>query len=164
MNNVVRLTRFFNADKNEVFKYFVRPQLIEQWSAPIGMTLKVPKFEARVGGSYRYEHTGKDGIYICDGYLTEFVPNERLATRDSVKGPDGQMLFHNLEGTVVFKGVAAGTEVTVIQRGFPDEVSASECERGWTECLNQLQGLVEKTASPRDRDRGLLLDEGQASL
>ena len=164
MNIELRLTRFFNADKNEVFKFFTRPELLEQWSAPEGMTLRVPKFEAKAGGSYRYEHTSKDGSYVCDGYITEFAPNERLATRDSVKGPDGKLMLNNLESVTEFKGVGAGTEVTIIQHGFPDEKTKAECEEGWTDCLDQLQGLVEKTAGPRDRDRDFLVDEGQPTL
>lgn len=164
MNFHLRIKRFFNADKNSVFKYFTRAELIELWSAPSGMTLKVPKFEARMGGSYRYQHTGKEGVYICDGYITEYVPNELLGTRDNIKGPDGNMLLTNLEGVVEFKGVGAGTEVTIRQRGFPDQRSADDCERGWSDCLTQLQGLVEKTTDPQERDRGLLFDEGQANL
>ncbi len=161
--NEVKLSRFLNADKYEVFKYFTRQEFIEQWSAPEGMTLRVPKFEARLGGSYRYEHTGKDGKYICDGYLTEFIPNEKLVMRDTVKGPDGNLLFENLESVIEFRGVGAGTEVNVIQRGFNDEASAHECQVSWSQCLDTLQGLVEKTSGPRDRG-DILLDESQPGI
>lgn len=163
MNYEARVIRFFNADKNEVFKYFTRAEFIEQWCTPEGMTLRVPKFEAKLGGSYRYEHTGKDGLFVCDGYLTEFVPNERLASRDNVKGPDGNILYENLEGVIEFRGVGAGTEVSIFQRGFKDEASAHECQVSWSQCLDLLQGMVEKTAPPRERG-DILLDEGQANL
>lgn len=158
-----RISRFFNADKNEVFKYFTRAEFLEQWCTPEGMTLRVPKFEAKLGGSYRYEHTGKEGLFVCDGYLTEFVPNERLVSRDNIKGPDGKILYENMEGAIEFRGVGAGTEVSIIQGGFTDENGAHECQVAWSQCLDNLQGMVEKTATPKGRS-DILMDEGQANL
>ena len=138
----LQLTKFIPVEREKVFLYFTRPELIEKWSYPDGFTLKVANFEAKVGGHYRYEHTGSDGLYLCNGYLKEFVPNEKLVQVDTVKGPDGKLIIENLEGSVLFKKVAGGTEISVTQRGFPDEQSLKSCEEGWNQCMDNLSNLL----------------------
>lgn len=136
------LKRTIQAPKNEVFKYFVQPHLIEKWSAPEGMTLKVPQFENKAGGKYRYEHTSKDGVFVCTGHLEELIPNQKLVMIDTIKAPDGKILAENQPTTIEFKDRQGGTEIVINQENFESEEFYQECQKGWNDCLNKLEGLL----------------------
>lgn len=143
MENEVNMTRFIPTDAENLFNYFTQANLLEQWAYPEGMSLKIPEFDAKVGGRYRYEHAAKDGLYVCTGFIKELVPQKKLVTLDEViKGPDGKAIFENLEGIVEFTTKPGGTEVRVIQRGFRDEEGALECEQGWKQSLDHLYDLI----------------------
>ncbi|WPU64311.1 SRPBCC family protein [Peredibacter starrii] len=147
MANEVNMTKFFPIDSETLFNYFVQPNLIEQWAYPEGMTLKIPEFDAKVNGRYRYEHTGKDGQYLCTGHIKELVPGKKLIQFDEeIKGPDGKTLYQNLESGVEFFSKPGGTEIRLYQRGFEDEEGAVECEQGWQQSLDHLSDIVGKEA------------------
>lgn len=159
MENDVTMTRRIPADKETVFKYWIQPRLAEKWSAPKGMTLKIPFYEAKTGGKYRYEHTDKQGTWVCDGQIRELVPNERLKLMDTVKYPDGKLMVENLPAEVVFREVPGGTEVSVFQGPFQDEEAREGCEQGWRECLDQLVELVGSQSEKRQRPDSTLEQE-----
>ena len=154
---IMKISKFFPVERKKVFTYWTHPELIEKWFAPKGLTLKVLLFEAKAkaNGSYRYEYTGENGVYLCTGQFKEFIPNDKLVTVDSVKAPDGKLIFENLEATIIFKEVSDGTEVFVTQKGFPDEKSAKECQESWHECLGHLSYIISGNvkAKPRNDDR-----------
>ena len=136
------ITYFFHRPKEQIFQYWTRPELFEKWGAPNGMTLKVKKMEPRKDGKYSMVHTSSEGKFECNGYFKEFIPNEKLVQIDNILGPDGNTFFHDLECIVEFNSQLDGTEVTVTQRGFPDEKSLVECKQSWEECLNNLDSLL----------------------
>lgn len=137
----VRVSKFVPMSREDVFSYFTIPELLEKWCAPNGMTLKVPRFEAREGGRYRFEHTDKNGVFVAEGHVREFVPGERLAMVDTGYDPSGKMIFENLDCEVTFKNSLGGTDILVIQRGFPDDKFRDECSEAWTQCLDHLSSL-----------------------
>ena len=144
-------TIFIPEDRHELFKWWTNPELIEQWSAPEGMTLKVPEMEAREGGRYRYEHMNEEGRWVCSGQFTEFVPDEHLATLETVVGPKGDIMFKDLRSTIDFKDVGNGCEVHLVQVGFDSEEAVNECETGWDQCIDKLKSLIAKGISSRPR-------------
>ncbi len=154
-SNEIKTTKTISAPRETVFKYFTQPEFIEQWAYPEGMTLKVPKFEAKVDGRYRYEHSSKDGQFLCEGKITELVPNERLVQVDEyINGPDGKRLGENLVNTIDFKDTVGGTEVTAVTRGNFDEEFMQECEAGWSQSFDHLNDLVAKEVGAGVKGRG----------
>lgn len=141
MPNVYKIEVLFSVSP-QGYVYWTHPKLLERWSYPDGMTLKVPRFDAKVGGQYRFEHTGTDGVYVCTGYFKGFIPNEKLVQVDNVKDPTGNLMFENLESTTEFKTVPGGTEIYLYQTGFLDEASLMACEEGWTQSLDNLSNLL----------------------
>ncbi|MES2526588.1 MAG: SRPBCC domain-containing protein [Bdellovibrionota bacterium] len=142
MNNEITVTKIIPATIQEIFPYFIESKKIEQWSAPEGMTLKVPVFEAKEGGKYRYEHTGAKGVYVCEGHIEKLIPNQKIKMVDEfIKDPEGKEM-KNLVGEVTFMKTGNGTKVTVNQSGFTEVADAKDCEMGWTSCLNQLANIV----------------------
>lgn len=143
MSEQIQLTKFFLIDRETLFNYFVRADLLEKWAAPEGMTLRIPQFEAKIGGRYRYEHTGQDGVYICTGHFREFDPGRKLVQWDElISKPNGEPLYKSLESSIEFNSKLGGTEVKINQRGLPDEKSAKECEMGWSQSFDKLDELI----------------------
>lgn len=142
MNYELSLSRSIPASKDDVFNYWIEPKLLERWSSPEGMRLKVPHFEARKGGKYRFEHFQGEDVYICNGHFEEFIPNEKLVQIDTVQSPEKGLLFENLHTTVTFSEEASGTKIQVTQNGFPDQKSADECKKSWIQSLDKLNDLI----------------------
>jgi uncharacterized protein YndB with AHSA1/START domain len=74
------ITREFDAPRELVFKAFTDPELLIQWlGGQCNLTMRIEKFEARVGGSYRYVHTDPAGIeYGFHGTYHESTAPERI--------------------------------------------------------------------------------------
>jgi uncharacterized protein YndB with AHSA1/START domain len=142
MKNELTLTRSISAPRDDVFRYWTEPKLLEKWSFPEGMRLKVPHFEAREGGKYRFEHFQGEDVYICNGHFEEFIPNEKLVQIDTVLTPEQGILFKNLHSTITFSDEAGGTRIEATQSGFTDQKSADECKVSWGQTLDNLNELI----------------------
>ena len=57
----ILVTREFDAPRDLVFRAFTEPDLLAQWLGPRGYEMKVDRFEARDGGSWRYIHRDPQG-------------------------------------------------------------------------------------------------------
>lgn len=144
----LKITHVFHRPKEEVFQYFIRPELFEQWAAPDGLTLTVPHMEAKKNGQYYMAHSNESGDYKCSGYFKDFIPNEKLVQVDSVQGPDGKELFRDLECITEFAEEGDGTKVTVTQSGFKDENFLEECRTSWEQCFAKLDALFVDQSFP----------------
>jgi uncharacterized protein YndB with AHSA1/START domain len=144
MKNDFKISKFFALDRNNLFEYWIQPQLLEKWACPDGMYLKVPVMEARAGGKYRFEHRGFDGLFISNGYFKEFIPAEKLVQVDTVKNPEGFVIFQDLECITTFKDSAGGTEVIIEQKNFVDEKMVEECRISWEQSLEKLSNLFKR--------------------
>lgn len=141
MNDEISLMRLIRGKREDVFNYFIQPEFLEAWAYPDGMSLKVPFYDPRIGGAYRFEHTGPDGLYACNGFVKDFQPGSKLVTVDSATAPDGRMIFQNMETVTTFSEKPGGTFITVTIRNFPDEQMLKECEMGWNQCFDRLDSL-----------------------
>lgn len=141
--NELEVIKIVSAPRETLFKYFTDGELLEQWAYPEGMTLKIPKFEAKVGGRYRYEHTLNGGVFVCEGRVTELVPDKKLVQLDEfIDSPEGKRLAENLENIITFEDAIGGTEVTVITKGNMDEKVMKDCETGWKDSFDHLKALI----------------------
>ena len=73
MSNALKLTvpeglpfidfeRAFDFPVADVFRAHKEPDLLAQWLGPRRVTMDVDHYDFRTGGSYRYTHTGPDGV------------------------------------------------------------------------------------------------------
>ena len=156
MKKKVQLNRFFPMDRFELFDFFVTPSLLELWAYPDKMSLRVPFFESRVGGNYRYEHQSENGLFVCTGVIKEFITGEKLIQHDyEGTDPQGKKIFSDLECIIKFRSKLGGTEMSLLQIGFKNEATAKDCESGWTQCLNHLQNLInDRNSLTEDQFRG----------
>jgi len=58
----IDLEREFDHPVAEVFQAHKDPDLVAQWLRPRRLRLSVEQYDFRTGGSYRYTHTGPDGV------------------------------------------------------------------------------------------------------
>ncbi len=143
MNYEFTHSRFFDIGARQLFTFWIRPELLEQWCAPHGMELEVPVFEARPNGRYQFIHRHGNETYDCTGYLKEYEPNQKLVMVDSVMNDKGELLHDKLEATVEFREHDGVTQVILTQTNFSDQSAADDCKQGWLDCFNQLEELIE---------------------
>jgi uncharacterized protein YndB with AHSA1/START domain len=139
------ITREFDAPPARVFRAHTDPDLVVQWLGPRGLTMRIDRFDARTGGSYRYVHTDDDGNdYGFHGVFHEVRPDERIVQTFTYEGaPDGVMLetmtLEDLGGRtrLVGKSICASLEER-------DAMVASGMEHGVREGYEQLDELLAK--------------------
>ncbi|HLR96049.1 MAG TPA: SRPBCC family protein [Jiangellaceae bacterium] len=89
----VRISREFDATPDKVFRAWTEPELFAQWIGPRGIGMRIEKYDARTGGSYRYVHSDDDGEYGFYGSFHEVRANERIVQTFTFDGmPDGVSL------------------------------------------------------------------------
>ena len=76
----LQLTRHFKAPRSLVWDCHTQPALIRRWLlGPPGWTMPVCKVDLRVGGAYRYEWHGPNGLAMAlSGVYREIAAPERL--------------------------------------------------------------------------------------
>ncbi|CEA09710.1 hypothetical protein BN1051_03082 [Arthrobacter saudimassiliensis] len=61
----------------QVFRAYADPDLLVQWLGPRGMKMEMDHYDFRSGGTYRYIHTGPDGVpYVFSGMFHTVRENE----------------------------------------------------------------------------------------
>src|SRR5262245_47174521 len=78
------MTREFQAPRHLVFDALTKPELLKQWFGVFGgWSLAVCEVDLRVGGSYRYQWRGPEGVVMgMRGTFREVVPPERLVATE----------------------------------------------------------------------------------
>lgn len=137
------INRFFTIPVHELFGYFVDPVLIARWCAPDGMTLKVPVFDATVGGKYVYEHFKAGEKWVAHGHFRKIIQNKMIQmVDDEIIDPKGKIIEKKLSCDISFSTFGNGSGVIIKMSGFANATGAEECETGWNQCFDQLQDLV----------------------
>jgi uncharacterized protein YndB with AHSA1/START domain len=142
MPNTIRLHRVLAAKPEKVYRAFTEADALAQWLPPDGFTGTVHHIDAKIGGTHKmsFRNFTTGDSHSFGGEYLEMVPGERLRYTDRFDNPGlpGQM-----QVTVIFKAVSAGTELQIVQEGVPDAIPAENCYLGWQQSLNNLATLVE---------------------
>ena len=137
------ITREFDAPPERVFRAYTDPDLVVQWLGPRRMTMRLDRYEARTGGSYRYVHTDEDGTeYGFHGVFHEVRPHTRIAqTFTYEETPDRVSLE-----TVAFEDLGGRTRVcaTSLMESFEarDAMLSGGAEGGVREGHERLDALL----------------------
>lgn len=71
--------REFDAPREMVFKAFTDQKIVAKWLSPKKLTMRIEKFEAKNGGSWRYIHSdGNGNEFAFRGVTHEVVAPERI--------------------------------------------------------------------------------------
>jgi uncharacterized protein YndB with AHSA1/START domain len=140
----IRIIRDFDAPPDRVFKAWVDPELIVQWLGPKSSEIRIDKWDARTGGSYRYASV-QDGEEVAAffGSFHEVRPSERLVQTFTWEGmPDGVSLE-----TMTFEDLGDGRTRTiglsvVDSLEGRDAIMASGMDVGVNEGYEKLDALL----------------------
>jgi uncharacterized protein YndB with AHSA1/START domain len=140
----IRIIRDFDAPPDRVFKAWVDPELIAQWLGPKSSEIRIDKWDARTGGSYRYASV-QDGEEVAAFYgsFHEVRPGERLVQTFTWEGmPDGVSLE-----TMTFEDLGDGRTRTIglsVVDSFEgrDAIMASGMDVGVNEGYEKLDTLL----------------------
>jgi uncharacterized protein YndB with AHSA1/START domain len=145
------LTRVLNAPRERVFKAWTDPKELAQWWGPKGFTNPVCEVGLKPGGALRIVMRAPDGSeYPMKGVFREIVPPSRLVFTNIAVDKDGNHVIEGLT-TVTFTEEGGKTKLTLHTRGtaMVDYASAylNGMEAGWTQSLEKLEALVQRTGS-----------------
>jgi uncharacterized protein YndB with AHSA1/START domain len=140
----IRIIRDFDAPPDRVFEAWVDPELIVQWLGPKSSEIRIDKWDARTGGSYRYASV-QDGEEVAAFYgsFHEVRPGERLVQTFTWEGmPDGVSLE-----TMTFEDLGDGRTRTIglsVVDSFEgrDAIMASGMDVGVNEGYEKLDALL----------------------
>lgn len=142
VTSTVNLHRILRSKPERVYRAFLNADAMAKWLPPHGFTCKVHHLDARVGGTYKMSFTNfsTGNEHSFGGEYHELVPNERIHYTDNFDDPN---LPGEMRTTVSLRQVLCGTELTIVQEGFPEIIPVEMCYLGWQESLEQLAKLVE---------------------
>lgn len=139
----IEIVREFEAPVDAVFRAHTDPELLKRWLGPRRLTVRIDRYDARTGGSYRYVHTDPDGTdYGFYGAFHEVRPNERIVQTFTYEDvPDGVSLE-----TATFVDLGGRTRLSILSvlDSFEsrDAMVASGMESGINEGYEQLDDLL----------------------
>lgn len=141
------IIREFEAPRELVFKAFTTPELIIRWLGPRELTMKIDKFDARSGGSYRYIHSDPAGNeYGFHGVIHDVTAPERVIQTFEFEGlPESG---HVTLETAKFEALPNNRTRVTIQSVFQsvadrDGMLQSGMERGVNDSHQRLDELFE---------------------
>lgn len=135
----LEVRRHIPAPRAAVFHAWTSAASVRQWFSSPEAPVRRATVEPRVGGRFRVECDYRGGVWTLDGVFREYDPPRRIAfTWVSSDIP----AEHESVVAVDFLERAGGTDVVILQRGFPGEPKRAENESGWSELLGNLAGLT----------------------
>lgn len=137
----LKLSTIIPASRPEVFNYFTDSVLLEMWSYPQGVKLKVPCFKNNLYGRYRYEYTQGDDIYICEGVIEGYETSRRIMTLEQIENSRGEVLCEQLMSDILFLEDAGGCKIEITQEGIKTKEEVEKYKMCWEQCLNRLSSL-----------------------
>src|SRR4030095_2447487 len=150
----VKIERVFAAPRELVFEAWTKLELLLQWYAPRGRTVRILELDARPGGRFHFcIHNPSFGDCWCVGVYREIVRPERivytLATADSAgneiepakAGHDPSWPRETLV-TVTIADVRGATKLTLEQSVSESLAKHTGAHPSWPEMLDRLAALV----------------------
>jgi uncharacterized protein YndB with AHSA1/START domain len=146
---VIVISRVFDAPRELVFKSFTDPKHIAQFWGPKGTTAPICEVDLRVGGAFRVEMRGPNGTtYPCTGIYREIVAPERIvyAATTSDDNPCGAGLPPRSIVTMTFAAIDGKTKLTIHTRlasaADRDAAIKGGFNEGWNDSLNRLEAFL----------------------
>lgn len=145
------ITREFDAPRELLFKAYTDPDLYVQWVGPKGMRMRIERWDAREGGSYRFVHSRDGHEYAFFGVYHEILEPERIIGTFEFDGLPER--GHVIMGNTRFENLPNGRSRLVHQSVFfsvqdRDGMIASGMERGVNDGYEKLDTLLEQLQEP----------------
>ena len=128
----------------EVFQAHRDPELIVQWLGPRGMKMEIDHYDFTTGGSYKYTHTGPDGVpYDFTGVFHTVRENEFAIQTFEFSGYPDVVSIESM----TFEDLGDGRTRLTAHAVYPsmearDGMAASGMEEGLGEGYDRLDELL----------------------
>jgi uncharacterized protein YndB with AHSA1/START domain len=142
----VSLTRRIGAPPELVFQAWRDPKHLAEWWGPKGFTKLVCGTDARAGGAIRIYMPAPNGlVHAMTRRFVEIDRPHRLVFATAAIDEEGEAIFEVLN-TVIFTGVAGGTEISLVARVTSTTSAAPQflagMSQGWSQSLDRLAAYV----------------------
>lgn len=134
-STVLVVRRVFNAPREQVFRAWIEPRALERWLKPNGLSMKVSKVEAHVGGSFHFDL--ENGKSIFGTYLT-IVPPEKLVFTWLGEALPGKKTIVTLD----FLDRGTSTEVVLTHERLDTPEMRALFSSGWLPMLDTLAEVL----------------------
>ncbi len=146
------VTRTFNAPRELVWETMSRPELLKRWLfGPAGWQMTVCEEDHRVGGTFRWEWAGPDGMGMTmTGVYREIVPPERCVRTETFEsGCFPQMGEQLVTLVLVERGAQTLLTLTVLypSKAARDGALASGMEHGMAAGYDRLDEILAGTVA-----------------
>ena len=142
----LRLTRYFAAPRERVFRAWTDPEALAAWFGPEGVQTRKVQVDLRPGGRYSLEMYEADGeVYPLSGVYQEIVPPERLVMT-WIWG-HGVLEGHETLLTIELREADGGTELTLLHERLPTPSAREKHEEGWTSAFTVLEKYLKSKAA-----------------
>ena len=148
-DQVIVISRVFDAPRELVFKAFTDPEHLAQFWGPKGFSVPACAVDLRVGGEFRIEMRGPEGAtYPCTGIYRDIAPPERIVYAGTADDghPCGGGLPPRAIVTMTFTALDGKTKLTIHTRlaSAADREAAIKggFNAGWNDSLDRLEELV----------------------
>jgi uncharacterized protein YndB with AHSA1/START domain len=143
-NLEVRVERIYNATPERIYEAYTTPEQIAQWWGPAQYKTTVDQMDVRVGGTWRFVHTGDDGQTAgFHGEYKELDPPHKIVDTFEYEGMPGHVLVE----TTTFEPLPDGTtKLTTVSKydNLQDleGMISTGMEAGLTESQDRLEKLL----------------------
>jgi uncharacterized protein YndB with AHSA1/START domain len=141
----IRITRVFNAPREQLFRVCTDPNLVAKWWGPRKYETVVDKMDVRPGGAWRFLNRDNGGNeHAFHGYYHEIASPERFVQTFEYEGAPGHVSletfqFEEQDGKTLLTNIAVFQSVE-----DRDAMMQSGMEEGAHDLMNRLAELVEK--------------------
>jgi uncharacterized protein YndB with AHSA1/START domain len=151
MDNMVFLTREYDAPREMVFRAWTDPEQLKQWHAPRGCTIEYRTLDLREGGEFHSCIRTPDGHDCwCKGVYREIVENERIVYSMAVADANGHLVTPSDAGmdrdwpaetivTVTFAEVGGKTRLTLQQTVSESLAKRTGAHPSWLQMFDRLE-------------------------
>jgi uncharacterized protein YndB with AHSA1/START domain len=143
----ITMTRFYDAPREIVFRYWTDPRLVAEWWGPEAFVNENIVWEAVPGGEIRIDMRAPDGsIYPTRGVFHEAVDREKLVFTTGFRDEKTGLFRMEERTTVTFEDADGGTKLTVhsvVVSCAPEWLTALDgMEAGWSQTLERLARVL----------------------
>jgi len=129
---VIRIVREFDAPPEKVFRAFTDPDVFARWLGPDTTSVRLDKWDAVSGGSYRYTMlSGAEEVVTFWGSFHELRSPDRLVQTQSMVGTDDGAVLNTLTFEALPDGCTRLTDLTLADSfEIRDMIIASGMDQG----------------------------------
>jgi uncharacterized protein YndB with AHSA1/START domain len=151
------ITRIFNAPREQVWKAWTDPELMQCWWGPLYFSAPVIKMDFRIGGKYLFGMRSPEGEDTWStGIFREIVPMEKIVYTDSFSDEKGNHIpasNYGLEGEwpdellaiITFEDYGKNkTKFTLLHEGMPSDKMRDMTGEGWNGSFDKLEECLKR--------------------